>query len=281
MSLYKVSDNVDTVFASDVDQLVDALTGLNDIGTITLFAPISAPVAPTVAVNATAGNLTGAYKYAVAFVTGYWKGAVGTGTLQTQGNTGGGAQSASVSPSAQQVNLTAIPTGPAGTVARIIYRTKAGGSTFYQLTQINDNTTTAYSDNIADASLVTTMPTTNTTGTIINGVPLTRSSVAESLLSSTSPTNVTTYTPSVGGNFVIYVYFRVVTAATNVAIEIDYTDAGGAQVLQVLPSALEQVGSYAPPAPVYISAVAGQPITVKVTAGTANQVYASATIIDF
>jgi uncharacterized glyoxalase superfamily protein PhnB len=165
---YKVTDNVDTIYAEDINQFSDALSGNNDVGQIKLFTPISPPGAPTVAVNPTAGNLTGNYKYAVAFVTGYWKGPVGNGTLQIQGNTGGGTPSASVSPSAQQVNITNIPTGPTGTVARILYRTKANGSTFYFLTQINDNTTTAYTDNTPDGSLGAQMPTVNTTGTSLN-----------------------------------------------------------------------------------------------------------------
>jgi hypothetical protein len=165
VALYKVVDNVDTAFASDIDQFTDALSGANDVGAITLFKQISPPSAPTVAVNAASGNLNGAYKYAVAFVTGYWKGQVGTGTLQVQGNTGGGATSITVSPASQKVDITNIPIGPTGTVARVIYRTKANGSTFYFLTQINDNTTTTFTDNVADTALGAQMPSTNTTGT--------------------------------------------------------------------------------------------------------------------
>lgn len=167
--LYNVADNVDTVFSSDIDQLVDALNGINDIGTITLYAPISPPSAPTVNVSATAGVLTGTYSYRVAFVTGYWKGIIGSGTLIARGNTSGGTISNSVSPSAKQVTITTINTGPVGTVARILYRTKAGGGTYYQVAQINDNTTTTYTDNIADASITVVMPVSNTTGTILSG----------------------------------------------------------------------------------------------------------------
>lgn len=163
MPLYSIS-NGNTGWASDINQVLDVSTGKNDVGDITAFAPIAAPAAPTVAVSATAGVLTGAYKYAVALITGYWQGPTGTGILLTQGNTGGGTVSATVSPSTKQVNLTNIPIGGIGVVARIIYRTKAGGSTFYQLAQINDNTTTSWTDNVADASLVTVMPSTNTTG---------------------------------------------------------------------------------------------------------------------
>jgi hypothetical protein len=170
---YKVTDSADTVFASDVDQFSDAFSGANDVGAITLFAQINPPIAPTVAVNATAGNLNGAYKYAIAFVTGYWKGVVNTGTLITQGNTGGGTISGTVSPASQQVDLTAIPVGPTGTVARVIYRTKAGGSTYFAVSQINDNTSTTYTDNIADSSLTIAMPASNTTGTTLASPNLT------------------------------------------------------------------------------------------------------------
>src|SRR4030067_841319 len=38
-------------------------------------------------------------------------------------------------------------------VARKIYRTEVGGSTYYFLHKIEDNTTTIYTDNIADADL--------------------------------------------------------------------------------------------------------------------------------
>lgn len=162
MPLYTIT-NGSTGWASDINQALDAISGRNDVD-ITAFAPITAPSAPTVAISATAGALTGAYKYAVALITGYWQGPTGTGTLLTEGNTGGGTASATVSPSAKQVNLTNIPIGGTGVVARIIYRTKAGGATYYQLVQISDNTTTAWTDNAADASLVTVMPSTNTTG---------------------------------------------------------------------------------------------------------------------
>ena len=38
-------------------------------------------------------------------------------------------------------------------IARKIYRTKAGGSTYWLLATIADNTTTTYTDTAADASL--------------------------------------------------------------------------------------------------------------------------------
>jgi len=85
-----------------------------------------------------------------------------------------------VSPSGQQVNLTNIPIGPAGVVARLIGRTKAGGSTFYPLVQINDNTTTSWTDNTPDNGLGSTALTQiNTTGTYL--APTTIASLTENI----------------------------------------------------------------------------------------------------
>ncbi len=165
MAFYKVTDNVDEQFASDVNQYADGLTGQADIGNITLLGPLTPPTAPTVAVDAVTGNLTGPYEYVVEFVTGYWHGEQGTGTLIVQGITGYGTASASVSPSGQQVGIGSIPIGPAGTVARVIGRTKSGASgAYYFLTQINDNTTTSWVDNTPDSGLGAQLTTTNTTG---------------------------------------------------------------------------------------------------------------------
>ena len=50
-----------------------------------------------------------------------------------------------------------IPIGYYGTLQRNIYRTKAGGSTFYLLTTIADNTTTSYTDTTSDSSLSATV----------------------------------------------------------------------------------------------------------------------------
>lgn len=59
------------------------------------------------------------------------------------------------------VDLTTIPLGPTGTTARKLYRTKAGGSVYFLLATISDNTTTTYTDTTADASLPATgLPTT-------------------------------------------------------------------------------------------------------------------------
>jgi hypothetical protein len=167
-NLYRVGNGTNGS-PTDLDQVVDALAGTNDVGAIAAFAPINTPVALTATINTTSGNLTGAYQYKVALLTGYWQGQIGVGTLYPQGNTGGGTASNSVSPSSQQANLSNIPIGGTGVVARAIYRTKANGSTYYFLTQISDNVTTSWIDNIADASLTVVMPSTNTTGSHFAG----------------------------------------------------------------------------------------------------------------
>lgn len=113
----------------------------------TSFNPYTAPAALTSADGGSGGNLSaGAYLYKVTFVT-------------SNGETQGGTESSGTTLLAShKMSLTAIPTGPAGTLYRNIYRTVAGGAagTEHFLVQISDNTTTTYTDNIADASLGTT-----------------------------------------------------------------------------------------------------------------------------
>jgi hypothetical protein len=123
---------------------------------------VAAPTAPTVAVGA-AGILTGNYYYRISFVTAL-------------GETETGASSALVAPSSQQVNLTNIPCSPdAAVIARKIYRTAAGGSNLLMklVDTINDNTSTTYTDNLADGSLGVCEPRINSTGGLIyNGSAL-------------------------------------------------------------------------------------------------------------
>jgi uncharacterized phiE125 gp8 family phage protein len=115
------------------------------------------PDAPTVALAspATPGNVNaGAHRWRVTFVT-------------ADGETDGGTISAAVTvanPAVNgQVSITAVPLGGAAVTARKIYRTVAGGSTYLLLATINDNTTTTYTDNVADGSLGVGCPSSNTT----------------------------------------------------------------------------------------------------------------------
>lgn len=162
----------------------------NVIGPISRFSEYlqianqTAPGAPTVAINAVAGNLNGAYTYKVTFINSI-------------GETAGGTTSATVSPVNQQVNVTNISVGAAGTTARKLYRTAAGGADGTQklVATINDNTTTAYTDNIADGSLGATVPSATLSGAV-SQIPYSKWSHGfDYYLTDGNPTNETFYTP--------------------------------------------------------------------------------------
>lgn len=117
-------------------------------------APITAPTVALIS-PAVAGNVdNGAHRYLVTFVT-------------ADGETEAGAISSSVTVADKTVNgklaLTAIPLGGAAVTSRKLYRTVAGGSSYLLLATIADNTTTTYTDNIADSALGAAAPSTNTT----------------------------------------------------------------------------------------------------------------------
>ncbi len=97
-----------------------------------------------------AGNVNaGTHYYKITFVT-------------PSGESSGGAISLVVTTTAGdgKVNLTDIQVGLSACTARKIYRTNAGGSAFYLIGTISDNTTTTFADNVADDT-VTAIPTTN------------------------------------------------------------------------------------------------------------------------
>lgn len=116
-----------------------------------------APGAPTVALaGAGAGNVdNGAHRYLVTFVT-------------ADGETQAGTVSSAVTVADKTVNgkvsVSGIPLGGSSVTARKIYRTAAGGSTYLLLATLSDNTTTTYTDNVADSGLGAGAPSTNTTG---------------------------------------------------------------------------------------------------------------------
>jgi len=120
------------------------------------FTAFTAPTALTAGTPTTGGSCTaGTHSYVVTFTS------VGAGET-----TAGTASSiiTCVLTTGQTVPLSTIPTGPAGTISRKIYRTVAGNTGSYLLlTTIADNTTTTFSDTIADASLGAAAPVSNTT----------------------------------------------------------------------------------------------------------------------
>lgn len=113
------------------------------------------------------------------------------------------------------------------------------------------------------------------------GIPVAASRTAignDAQITGTTSQQIASYTPTSKGNFVVYVYFRVVTGTTNVTINVAYADGTGAQTNVMLNAQPSAVGSYSL-VPLFINANSGTPIAVSVTASVANQVYASASIV--
>jgi len=113
------------------------------------------PSAPSVALGSGSGNVdNGVHRYAVTFVT-------------ADGETQLGGVSAAITISDKattgKVSLTGIQLGGSNVTGRKIYRTVANGSTYMFLATIADNTTTIFTDNVADSSLGAQASTTNTT----------------------------------------------------------------------------------------------------------------------
>jgi hypothetical protein len=103
------------------------------------------------------------------------------------------------------------------------------------------------------------------------------SSVSDMKLTTTSATTVSTLTPVLQGNYSVKLYYRVVTGATNLTITLTYTDGSGSQTQTPVNVTGQAVGSYEINS-LFFNATTGGAITVSATAGTANQVYVSATI---
>lgn len=116
-------------------------------GNIAIAGPVTPPGTPPGAPTAAAAAGTalgiGVYRYALTFVSPAGETEIGTeaSVTTTAGN--------------QAVNLTAIPTGPAGTTARKLYRSAAGGAagTTRFVATVGDNTTTTFNDTLPDAGL--------------------------------------------------------------------------------------------------------------------------------
>lgn len=117
------------------------------------------PTAPAAAlIAASPGLLTaGAYTWLVTF---------GNENGETEAGDASNSVTVADPAIAGQVQLTAIPTGPPGTLVRNVYRTKAGGADYYLAATLADNVTTTFIDNVSDATIVVNQstPSGNTTG---------------------------------------------------------------------------------------------------------------------
>ncbi len=103
-----------------------------------------------VAAAGAAGALTGTYFYSITYVT-------------ADGETEGGPVSASITVAAKDISVTNIPVSMVGTVtSRKIYRNATGFTAPKLVATLADNTTTTYTDAIADVSLGAAVPTVST-----------------------------------------------------------------------------------------------------------------------
>lgn len=103
---------------------------------------VAAPSSECSAAAGAAGDLVGRYRYKITYV-------------DDQGHESNAKEDsyAEVTVTETKVSLTSIPTGPTGISYRRIYRTLSNGEQFFYLDQIDDNTTTTYTDQIDDVSL--------------------------------------------------------------------------------------------------------------------------------
>lgn len=120
------------------------------------FTSFTAPGVVTAGTPSAGGSCTaGTHSYKVTFTS------VGPG--ETTGSSTSNVITC-VNTTGQTVGISGIPLGPKGTVSRKLYRTVAGNAGNYKLlATIADNTTTVYSDTIADGSLGADAPSSNTT----------------------------------------------------------------------------------------------------------------------
>ncbi len=114
---------------------------------LTLIGIVAPTAAPTAAVNG-AGNLTGTYKWKYTYVTS---------THESNGSPVSNTLSGLAS---NKVDLTGVAVSSNTAVTkRRIYRTAAGGSDFFYVGEIANNVDTTFTDNVADSSLGSAIPT--------------------------------------------------------------------------------------------------------------------------
>lgn len=138
----------------------------------------------------------------------------GTGA-QVFGDPAGSLVTAAAGTMGKKANLTSIPVGPTGTIARRIYRTKGGGSTYFLVGELGDNSTTTWTDELPDDSLAVLAPIQNR-----NGEQHTVSSIA------TGPTGTTKryiYRTEAGGS--TYYFLREIPDNATTSFVDNATDA--------------------------------------------------------
>lgn len=106
----------------------------------------------------TIGGPGGAYRYVAQIAIGT------TSYTDTLGDSELGQAEPLVNSYAGAITLSSIPAGPTGTLGRAIYRTKAGGSLYYLVIVLQDNSTSSFTDRIPDEALTLGIPLANTAG---------------------------------------------------------------------------------------------------------------------
>lgn len=187
------SDDVDELdTARRANQATDALTGLLDVGALSLASPVAAPPAPTLTATGVPGNPNGTYDYSIRWVTGFYD-ETGERIL-----TGFSLESptanivASLEKVTVEIDLGDVP--GYHVIGWQVIRNKNGSGTRYTLPvvfvadpsplnqpQYRSATAaraatggqppmpTLFTDNVADASLVSTLTDANSTGTTLAG----------------------------------------------------------------------------------------------------------------
>ena len=101
-------------------------------------------------------------------------------------------------------------------------------------------------------------------------------SVSDTLLTTTSPTQITVATAASNGNYGVYGYLRIASAC-NLTITVSWMDGSGPQSSDVVNGTQTGGGSYML-STFFINAIAGTAITVTATTDTPNVVTVSSTI---
>ena len=153
------------VTALELNEAVAALNGSADVAVINLANPTPNPAAISGTVLSQNGNLNGAYQWVLTETVGLVD---GNGNLHPGGQTASGTPSNLVNPSNNPVALS-LPAPTAQSISRTIWRTTAGGTTFYFLVTLTNPQVSTWIDDVADADLGTeTAPTVNNTGTVLS-----------------------------------------------------------------------------------------------------------------
>jgi hypothetical protein len=146
----------------------------------------------------------------------------------------------------EQTQLSSVPTGPSGTLARKIYRTVAGGSELKVVGQISDNITTTFLDSVEDKNLGATAPLVSTAGAsavTISILPIGPPSITQRII----------YRTAAGGTDLKYV------DTVNDNTTTSYTDTKADTALGRSPLTTSTIGALSSDASVRLKSAAGWP----------------------